>query len=174
MTEAAIPLLAKPKSAVVVLGALIGPDGTPSATVQRRVARAVALFHAGAGDMMTMTGGSRGDRPAEAEVMAALARDQGIPSDRLLIESCARNTRENARFSLALLEPHGVGRVVVVSDAWHLPRALMLFRRYAPSGISVHGCSAPVRVGSLGWWVAALREVPAFAVDTVRGRTRRL
>ncbi len=172
MTEAAIPLLAKRKSAVVVLGALIGPDGVPSPTVRRRVERAVALFHAGSGDVMAMTGGSRGDRPAEADVMAALARDLGIPAERLLIESRARNTRENARFSLALLEPHGVDHVVVVSDAWHLPRALMLFRRFAAGGISVHGCAAPMRAGSPGWWIAALREVPAFAVDAVRGRGR--
>jgi len=149
---------------------MIGPNGVPSATLRRRVTRAVALFHAGSIDVMAMTGGSRSGRPAEADVMAALARDQGIPADRLLIESRARNTRENARFSLALLEPHGVDRVVVVSDAWHLPRAMMLFRRFAAGGIAVDGCAAPVRAGSLGWWVAALREVPAFAVDAVRAR----
>jgi len=134
------------------------------------VERAVALFLGGSGDIFVPTGGVRGSRPAEAEVMALLAADMGVPGHTILVESRARNTRENARFCLEMLAPLGIGRVVVVSDAWHLPRALMLFRRAAAGRLSVEGCAAPVRAGRLGWWVAAAREVPAFAVDVFRGR----
>jgi uncharacterized SAM-binding protein YcdF (DUF218 family) len=172
MTEAGIPPSAKAKCAVVVLGALVEHDGTPSATVQRRVERAVALFHGGSGDFLVPTGGVRGGRPAEAEVMAVLAAGMGVPGHKILIESRARNTRENARYSLDLLGSLNVGRVIVVSDAWHLPRALMLFRR-AAGALAVEGRAAGVRAGHLGWWMAAVREVPAFAVDVFRGRGRR-
>lgn len=173
MTTGAIPPSARgrlgQKCAVIVLGAAVGPDGAPSPVVIRRVERAVALMTAGVGDVLVPSGGAIGGRPAEAEVMAALARRLGVPACRILTESKARNTRENARFSLALVAAHDLAEVVVVSDGWHLPRALMLFRRAAPAGLRVRGCAAPVRAGRLGWWWAALREIPAIAVDAVRG-----
>lgn len=185
MTKGATPPSARDtfgqKCALVVLGAAVRPDGTPSAVLIRRVERAVALMRAGTGDLLVPTGGVIAGRPAEAEVMAALAARMGVPADRILIESKARNTRENASFSLALLADAEaarrpgtvagmIGQVVVVSDAWHLPRAVMLFRRAAPPAVTVRGCAVPVRAGHLGWWAAALREIPAFAVDALRGR----
>lgn len=112
--------------------------------------------------------------------MARAARAAGIPADRLLIEPRSRNTRENARFTVDILKPRlGAGadaplaRIVVVSDAWHLPRAVMLFRRAVGrlevGVVRVEGRGVGWRPARLCWWMAALREVPAFAADLVRG-----
>lgn len=175
MTKTMIPLSARvrfgQKCAIVVLGAAVGPDGAPTPVLTRRVERAAALMAAGTGRLLVPSGGAIGGRPAEADVMVALALRLGVPGDRILPESRARNTRENARFSLSLLAGRDdIAEVVVVSDAWHLPRALMLFRRAAPPGMTVRGCAAPLRPGRLGWWGSALREIPAFTVDAVRAR----
>lgn len=175
MTNGRIPLSARGlharECALVVLGAAVRADGAPTPVLLRRVERAAALMAAGTGDFLVVTGGAIAGRPAESAVMATVARDLGVPADRIVCESKARNTRENARFSLDLLAGRGgVGTVVVITDAWHLPRALMLFRRAAPPGLAVRGCAAPMRAGRLGWWLSALREIPAIAVDVVRAR----
>jgi uncharacterized SAM-binding protein YcdF (DUF218 family) len=69
----------------------------------------------------------RGDA-SEAEVAARVAeRDYGM---RLRwLEGESRDTRENARQSLALLaQAGGIDTIVLVSHGWHLPRALRAFR----------------------------------------------
>ncbi len=64
--------------------------------------------------------------PPEAEVAAALARDLGIPRDMLRVEAASRTTAENARFTAERFE---FQRVVVVTSAYHMRRALLAFDR---------------------------------------------
>lgn len=60
-------------------------------------------------------------------------------------EGNARDTRENARFSLSLLQAEGVQRVLVVTHGWHLPRAMRAFRQEAVRlGYAVHLQAAPM------------------------------
>ena len=60
--------------------------------------------------------------------MFEIALGQAADPERILLESTSRTTWENARFSATLLRQHGWHRVLLVSDAWHLPRALIAFR----------------------------------------------
>lgn len=143
----------------IVLGALLRPDGVPSPALRRRVGHAVALHHADLAPRLLMSGGGT---PPEAEAMATLAADAGVPRDRLLLEPRSRNTVENALFSLRLLDP-GL-RLVVVSDAWHLPRALHVFRRL---GADAHG-SAPPRRPGLDHWRRLAREAAVFPMTLWR------
>ena len=64
---------------------------------------------------------------SEASVAERFFLDQGISSDRLLLEARSRNTAENARRSLALATP-GLGETwVLVTSAFHMPRAMRSF-----------------------------------------------
>lgn len=77
-----------------------------------------------------VTGGSPylGEAIAEAEMMAAVLTDEfGVPVQ--WRESASRTTWENAQFTGDLLLPEGVKRIVLVSHAWHLPRATAFFRK---------------------------------------------
>jgi uncharacterized SAM-binding protein YcdF (DUF218 family) len=47
------------------------------------------------------------------------------------LENGSRDTAENAELSVALLRNQGVRRVLLVSHAWHMPRAIELFERAA-------------------------------------------
>ncbi|MEM8552488.1 MAG: YdcF family protein [Pseudomonadota bacterium] len=69
-----------------------------------------------------------GGEPAGADLSAALVQALGIAPDRIIVERHATSTFENALLSLELLAPLGESRVVIVSSAWHLPRALATFR----------------------------------------------
>jgi uncharacterized SAM-binding protein YcdF (DUF218 family) len=63
---------------------------------------------------------------AKADAMAtALRQDFGVPVR--WIEPASRDTLENARFSAALLRADGVKRVLLVTDAMHMPRSHAVF-----------------------------------------------
>lgn len=111
---------------IVLLGAMLAADGRPGPAMLRRVGHAAALHAAGGVRAIIVTGGPAGAEPTEARVMRDLLIAAGVPADVVIEEGRARNTLENALFSVAILQPDGP--VVVVSDRYHLPRALMLFR----------------------------------------------
>jgi uncharacterized SAM-binding protein YcdF (DUF218 family) len=45
------------------------------------------------------------------------------------METLSRNTAESAKFSRAILEPYQMDRVLLVTHAWHMPRARMAFEK---------------------------------------------
>ncbi len=65
--------------------------------------------------------------PEAREAARVLAEDYGIAPR--WVEDRSRNTRENARRSRALLARAGIRRVLLVTHAWHMPRAARAFRR---------------------------------------------
>jgi uncharacterized SAM-binding protein YcdF (DUF218 family) len=68
--------------------------------------------------------------PAEASRMAEIARDEyGLPLR--WVESSSRDTHENAVNTVALLRSAGIGEIVLVTSASHMPRALREFRAAA-------------------------------------------
>jgi uncharacterized SAM-binding protein YcdF (DUF218 family) len=65
---------------------------------------------------------------SEADGMAAALReDFGVPVKWL--ENRSRDTAENAAFSAAILRADGVRRILLVTDAMHMPRARAVFAR---------------------------------------------
>lgn len=59
-------------------------------------------------------------------------KQQGIPEARILHEDHAHFTVENAKFSAALIRQQGARKVVLVTNWFHAPRALAIFRREMP------------------------------------------
>ncbi len=111
---------------IVVLGARLTPGGTAGAALERRLRHGAALFRAGRGARMLVTGGPAGASVREADVMAGLLVALGVPAAVILREDQARDTWENARFCAPLVR--GQGPVVIVTDRYHLPRAWLAFR----------------------------------------------
>ena len=74
-----------------------------------------------------VTGGSPfGGRPEGELMKEALERD--FQASVQWVESASRDTAENARFSAPMLKSGNASRIVLVSHAWHLRRAMPLFR----------------------------------------------
>jgi uncharacterized SAM-binding protein YcdF (DUF218 family) len=84
------------------------------------------------------------DGASEAELAATTAAQEfGRPLR--WAEDRSRDTRENARLTLALLQPDGVRRIVVVTHDFHMRRALRNFERAAAArGQTVELVAAPV------------------------------
>ncbi|CRI68012.1 conserved hypothetical protein [Thiocapsa sp. KS1] len=122
--------------AVVVLGGGIrgGPPDWPDPDLGRasdRVWHAARIHHAGKAARVIVSGGSMpwaGERRSEADAMLRFLADLGVPSDAILLEGRSRNTRENALYTAEILSAQGIDRILLVTSALHMPRALATFR----------------------------------------------
>ena len=65
----------------------------------------------------------------EAVVARSLLRNSGLDPERLTLESRSRNTFENALYTRNLVDPPAGARWLLVTSAYHLPRAVGCFRR---------------------------------------------
>jgi len=81
---------------------------------------------------LVFTGGTGAQDPAglrEADVAAMLFEQLGLPRDRVLFERNALNTRENATLTWQLVQPKPGERWLLVTSAFHMPRAEGAFTR---------------------------------------------
>lgn len=148
--------------AVIVLGASVQMPGVPSQALRRRIEHGVAVFFADGARFLVVSGGVVVAPPAEAVLMRAIALDRGVPDERIIVEDMARNTFENAVYAGLIIRREGWRRSIVVTDAFHLPRALYCFRRL---GLPVEGEGVPRRPTTtrIAWWRSYAEEMLRFA-----------
>ena len=121
--------------AIVLLGGGINP-----ATADRpwpdlgeaadRVWQAARLWHAGRAPVIVASGGHdpQAHTQSEAEAMRTLLLALGVPDQAILLEARSRNTRQNATDSAAVLAARDIRRVLLVTSASHMARALSHFK----------------------------------------------
>ena len=126
--------LAGQAQAIVVLGGgrEQGDPGwggdQPSLMALERARYAARLAKASGLPVLTSGGLHYGEPPSEAAMMAeVLARDYGVAVR--WQEGLSRTTWENARYSAEILKKEGVERVLLVTQAWHMPRARWSFEQ---------------------------------------------
>jgi uncharacterized SAM-binding protein YcdF (DUF218 family) len=122
---------------IVVLGGATDSHLAPRPTVEvngagDRVLYAAYLYKMGAAGHLLLSGGridwlETGDSPAED--MAALLKLMEIPENALWLETESRNTAENASAAYTFLAPKGIQRIILVTSAEHMPRAVGLFEQ---------------------------------------------
>ncbi len=66
---------------------------------------------------------------AESEAMRDLLIDNGVPSERILVESGSQDTHDQALKVPALLDAHGIKSFVLVTSPTHMLRALRSFEK---------------------------------------------
>ncbi len=138
---------------IVVLGGSIDADlsaahgiAVTSGSADRLIA-AAALANRYPSTRIIYSGGSSkllSDDAREADYATALLESLGVSRDRLTMERRSRNTQENAEFSKALAAPKRGERWLLVTSAYHMPRAVGLFRK---AGFDVEAYPVDWRVG---------------------------
>jgi vancomycin permeability regulator SanA len=113
----------------VVLGTEVLPDGRPSRTLEARVRHAAGLYARGRVRLLMPTGGLGKHPPPEAEVMARVLREEGVPEEAVVLEDRALNTWDSARLVAGMAEKLGVAGVLVVTDPLHCVRTVAAFKR---------------------------------------------
>ena len=136
--------------AVVVLGAKVAASGVAGAAIRRRVAHAVRVAADRRIEVLVLSGGNAGPGPSEAAVMRELVLASGIADERIVIEEHSRNTFENGVYTHRIMRDRGWRRLMIVTDGWHMRRALYVFRRL---GMDAGGdpVPRPPDVSRLAW-----------------------
>lgn len=133
---------------LIVLGAGLHGD-QPSLTLSARLKVALDYLREHPGAVAVLTGGQgAGETVTEASAMAKWLTDRGVSPQRLYLEEQATDTRENLRFSRAVMERESLsGPVAVLSNGFHLFRAELLAKS---AGLgAVQTVSAPIPVAWL-------------------------
>jgi uncharacterized SAM-binding protein YcdF (DUF218 family) len=120
--------------AIVVLGCRVCLDHegrlVPGALARRLDAGArTYLRRADPRTVVIVSGGRRWGSVVEADVMARELVIRGVPPRAIVRERCSLSTRENARFTAEVLGRRGTNEAAIVTSAWHMPRAVVLFSR---------------------------------------------
>ena len=95
---------------------------------------AARLWRAGKAPEIVVSGGALpwlDARSSEAEAAARFLAELGVPDNRVLLESSSQDTRENAAMTEAVLRTRGARRVLLVTSALHMRRALARFEQIA-------------------------------------------
>jgi uncharacterized SAM-binding protein YcdF (DUF218 family) len=126
--------------AVVVLGAAVWPNG-PSPALVRRTRAAYEILRAGRVRWIVTTGGLGAHPPAEGEASRTWLEARGIPAGRVLVENRSHTTWENLALAAPSMRAHGIRRVIIVSDGYHLARGVSMARDlgFDASGESADG-----------------------------------
>lgn len=93
---------------------------TATAELARRYPNARIIFSGGTGSLF----GAALEAPLAVQALAAL----GVAADRIVAEEQSRNTVENAVFSRLIADPKPGERWLLVTSAFHMPRAIATFR----------------------------------------------
>jgi uncharacterized SAM-binding protein YcdF (DUF218 family) len=119
----------RPADAIVVLGAGVYDDGTPSEALCERVLTAVELYKEGLAPTLIMSGGTGPNGHSETRAMRELARRAGVPDEAIIEDGEGRNTAATARNVEEIARERGFRSVLAVSHYFHLPRIRLLFGR---------------------------------------------
>lgn len=148
---------------VIIFGAAVRPNGSPSGVMRARVAAAIETGQLLDEPIYLPTGGQgRFGRP-EAVVMADALTEAGVAPDAIILEPTATNTLGSALACARMLEPGR--RVYVATSAYHMARCVLLLRL---AGLRARPGCVPDMAASRRWrkrWFWRLREIPAIPID---------
>ena len=139
-------LVGEPK-VMVIFGCQVKPDG-PSILLRNRLDTALEYLE-NHPDMTVVVTGGKGDdeHQSEARCMYDYLTAHGVDGETILMEDQARNTWQNANYTLNLLLERGydtTGDVLLVSSGFHLARIEMLWNRATENAANISTLDAPV------------------------------
>lgn len=135
----ALTIEATPQAdAIVVLGGSVAGRHPPQRpyiglnSASTRVWYAAQLYRAGKAKWIVVAAGGQpefANQQVEAEAIAEMLVTLGVPARAIQLDAQSRNTRENAVNARAILDRLGARRVLLVTSAQHMPRALKTFAK---------------------------------------------
>lgn len=162
--EAAAPSL----PVALVLGAQVYPDGTPSPFLAARLDLAHRLWRAGVVQVLLLSGDGAAPEHDEPAAMRNHLLAAGVPADRLVLDRYGLDTYDSAYRARAV---YGLRELLVVTQAYHLPRAVATCRAL---GVRAEGVGdVSVRRLSPAWVRGAVRDQVACVKTLVDLATRR-
>jgi uncharacterized SAM-binding protein YcdF (DUF218 family) len=132
-----MPAAVEPTQAIVVLSGMLlhvpGEQGVVPewAEATDRFFGGLELYAAGKAPLLVFTGGLvpwQGEQEPEGQVLRRMALRMGVPASAIEVSGPAQNTEQEASTVRRLLKP-GVKRILLVTSAFHMPRAQRLIEQ---------------------------------------------
>lgn len=142
----------------------------------KRYPKATLVFSGGTGDILN-------PEATEAQDAKAFFSLTGLQGRRIIYEDKSRNTFENAVYTKSLVKPKNGENWVLVTSAYHMPRALGVFTQQGWGDILPYGCDPKTRgtfglfgripnvTSNFGILNLALKEYMGTIVYYVTGKT---
>ncbi|MDR2753094.1 MAG: YdcF family protein [Oscillospiraceae bacterium] len=160
---------------ILVLGAKVETDGTPSHMLEDRVRRGVELYNAKAAPVLLMSGDHGQVNYDEVRSMKQYAVNAGVPSADVFMDHAGFSTYDSL---YRARDVFGAKKVLIVTQRYHLHRALYIARQL---GLEAQGVPCDYR--TYGTWLfnesreslarlkalvmCALRSKPVFLGDPI-------
>ena len=141
----------KKYDAIVVLGAGLRSDGTPSNMLEDRLKGAIELYEKGVSSKIILSGDCSGEDYDEVSSMKKFCIDNGVPEDAIVRDDKGFSTYETME---NVVEKMGYKSVIVVTQKYHLYRSVYIARRM---GADADGFSTDYR--EYIFWAQRKRDV---------------
>ncbi len=115
---------------IIVLGNPATDDCKPTLIMKNRVDKGIELFNLGYAKKILFTGSSVRNNCTEADVMAIYAISNGIPKSSVLIEQRAKNTYENAYYSVKQMRKLNFKSAAIITSQPHVKRSCTIFSEF--------------------------------------------
>jgi SanA protein len=122
------------KRVAIVFGAEVKKDGTPSVVLRDRVETAVGLYKSGKVEKLLMSGDNRYVDYNEPEAMRQYALTLGMPDSDIVLDYAGRSTYDTC---YRAKEIFGVDSAILVTQGFHMPRALFLCQAFHINAVGV-------------------------------------
>jgi len=160
----------------LVLGAGVKPNGELSIPLKDRVDKGIALYRAGKVDKLLMSGDNRVIHYNEPKRMRVYAISKGVPAGDVRSDFAGRRTYDSMYRAKHIF---GQRRMIVVSQGWHLDRAVFIgdhigLEAYGVSADNPRHVDARGIVRELGACVGALVDVYLRQPRPVMGKEERI
>ena len=146
---------------ILVLGAGLKPDGTPSHMLQDRLEVGVALYQAGVASKLLLSGDHGQNQYDEVNAMKKYALDHNVPAEDIFLDHAGFSTYESMYRAQSIFE---VKSAIVVTQKYHQYRALYLGQSF---GMEVYGVCSDQRTYA-GQDMRDVREVVARDKDFLK------
>lgn len=144
------------RSVAIVFGAGLWRDGSPTPVLRDRVATAARLFFDGKVEKLVMSGGNPTIYYDEPGAMRRYALSLGVPDEAIVLDYAGRRTYDTCYRARHIF---GLRQAILVTQGFHLPRALYLCNMLGLDGVGVRADLRQYRRFSRVYW--NLREIPA-------------
>ena len=118
----------------IVFGAGLYRNGSATPVLADRVTAAANLYFAGKVEKLLMSGDNRFVDYNEPEAMRKLAVSLGVPNEAIVLDYAGRRTYDTCYRAKAIFK---VDQAILVTQAFHMPRALYLCNRLGVDSIGV-------------------------------------
>lgn len=140
----------------LVLGAAVNPDGTPSPSLRARLDLAVQLVAARRVHALLVSGDGSAGHNDEPAAMRSYLVEHGVAPSAITTDPAGVDTYASCVRASTVF---GATRLVVVSQSYHLPRAITTCRAVGVDAWGVGDVS--VRSNRVSWHLSWVREIGA-------------